>query len=254
MKTIVIGATGATGLDLVKQLTENSHFSEILVFVRRDFPLKHPKITPHIIHFDTPESWEHLVQGDVLFSTMGTTLSQSGSKANQWKIDYDIPLQFGKMARKNGVRQQILVSSAMASPNDSFFYPQMKGKLEESTQSQGFERLVIFRPPSLIRPKTTRFGEKIWVKVLHFFNSFGFLKTMKPMTTEFLAQKMIKASLETKRVFLSKKPKIFGKCSPYFFIQKAENKIKITYLLPKTLLKFYILAKFFFTLYFFILV
>lgn len=91
MKAIIIGATGAVGKDLVELLLKNDPFTEIVVFVRRDFPIKHPKITQHLINFDQPEEWRHLVQGDVLFSAMGTTLRQAKSKENQWKIDYTYP-------------------------------------------------------------------------------------------------------------------------------------------------------------------
>lgn len=206
MKAIIIGATGAVGKDLVELLIKNDQFTEVLVFVRRDFPVKHPKITQHIINFDKPEEWKHWVQGDVLFSAMGTTLKQAGSKGNQWKIDYSYQYEFAKIAHENGIEQLILVSSANANEKSPFFYMKMKGALEEALKKLAFGRLVIFRPPLLIRKNSDRSGENISAKILQFFNTFGLFKKMKPMPTEFLAQRMMEASLQTEKGIFTKEP------------------------------------------------
>lgn len=199
MKAIIIGATGSTGKNVVNQLIKNELFTEIILFVRRDFSLKHEKIRTHIINFDKPEEWKSLVQGDVLFSCLGTTLKQAGSKENQWKIDYDYQYEFAKTAKENGVKQLILVSSMGANAHSSFFYMKMKGKLEEAVKKLNFDRLVIFRPPALERENSDRMGENIGVKVIKFLNKLGFLKEMKPMTTEYLAEKMVTQSLATEK-------------------------------------------------------
>ena len=39
----------------------------------------------------------------MLFSCLGTTLKAAGSKDKQWYIDYQIPLQFAQIAKRNGV-------------------------------------------------------------------------------------------------------------------------------------------------------
>lgn len=197
MKAIIIGATGATGKDLVNQLITNENFSEILVFVRREFPIKHPKITQYIVDFNHLEQSRNFIKGDVLFSCLGTTLKQAGSKENQWKIEHDYQYNFAKIAQENGVPQLVLVSSVGANKNSFIFYSKMKGKTEESVKSLNFKRLVVFRPPSLIRKNSDRAGENFGVKMISFLNNLGILKSWKPMHTEFLALKMIKASLQT---------------------------------------------------------
>lgn len=206
MKAIVIGATGAVGKDLVLQLLDNENFSEVKIFVRRNLDLENQKLTQHIINFDKSEAWQDWVQGDVLFSTMGTTLKQAKSKENQWKIDHDYPLQFAKIAQKNGVKQQVLVSSASANVRSPFFYMKMKGKLEEAMKTIGFERLIILRPPALIRKNSDRAGENLAVKIIQFFNKLGLFKSMKPMPTEFLAQRMINFALQSEKGIFIKEP------------------------------------------------
>lgn len=194
MNAIVVGATGATGKDLVELLLKNESFKQVDVFVRRKLDIEHERLNIHVIDFDMPEQWGHLVKGDVLFSCLGTTLKTAGSKEAQWKIDYDYQYAFAKQAKVNDVSHYVLVSATGSSPDSSFFYPRMKGKLEEAVKALGFQKLTIFRPPLLIRKNTNRAGEVIGYKILTFLNRFGIAKSQKPITTESLAQAMIDAT------------------------------------------------------------
>src|SRR5215213_2193835 len=103
MHALLIGATGATGKDLLNLLLKDETFHQIDIFVRRKLELQHEKLHVHVIDFDKPEQWQHLVKGDVLFSCLGTTLKVAGSKEAQWKIDYDYQYNFAKAARENNV-------------------------------------------------------------------------------------------------------------------------------------------------------
>ena len=72
----------------------------------------------------------------------------------------------------------------------------MKGKLEEAVKALGFPKIVIMRPPILVRENSERTMEVIGVKVLRFFNRLGLLRSQKPMETKRLAAAMI-ASVQT---------------------------------------------------------
>ena len=72
MKALVLGATGAVGRHIVESLIDNHEIQEIHVFVRRQVTYTSPKVTVHIVNFDEPREWAHLVTGDILFSAMGT--------------------------------------------------------------------------------------------------------------------------------------------------------------------------------------
>jgi len=196
MKALVIGATGATGKDLVDQLAENDAFDAVSLFVRRPLEYNHSKVEIHIVDFDNVEDWKNQLVGDVLFSCMGTTLKQAGSKEAQWKVDYDYQYNVAKAAREMGVSHYALVSSTGAKADSPFFYMQMKGKLEDAVKTLGFRRTVIVRPPSLIRKNSDRWAEAVSVKILKFVNKIGLFRSMAPVDTDLVAKALIDHTLE----------------------------------------------------------
>ena len=191
MKAIVLGATGAVGLDLVEMLLKDDTFSGVEVFVRRAMPMENGKLTTHIVDFKQLKDWQDMIKGDVVFSCMGTTLKAAGSRERQYEIDYTYQLEFAQAAHSNGVPIYILVSSTMANANSKLFYTRMKGELEEAIQQLHFQKEVIMRPPLLIRKNTTKTDEKVVVVVLKVLNALGLFKKQRPMPTEVVAKAMI---------------------------------------------------------------
>jgi len=194
MNAIVIGATGATGRDLLKQLLEDSAFKTVIIFVRKDPGFTHPKLTTFVVDFNNIPSWAEEVRGSVLFSTLGTTRAQAGSKEAQWTVDYDYQYEIAKIARRNGVKIMELMSSIGADPQSKFFYTRMKGELEQAIQRLEFPKLIITRPPSLVRRKTKRLGEKISVILLRIITAFGLFHSFRPMKTQDVAKVMIRTA------------------------------------------------------------
>ena len=168
MKALVIGATGATGRDLVNQLLTDKDYDEVNVFVRRPLTVESPKLKTHIVDFEKPEKWKDLVNGDVAFSCLGTTLKDAGSKEAQRKVDYDYQYNFAKAAKENEVEDYILVSSYGANPKSKIFYSRMKGELEQSIKALHFNKLMIFQPGMLDRKDSERTGEVLSGKIIKF--------------------------------------------------------------------------------------
>lgn len=192
MKALVLGATGAIGKDLVSQLLQDEAFDRVDIFVRREVPASSDKLVVHVVDFDHPEQWAGELTGDVLFSTLGTTIRAAGSQPAQWKVDYTYQLQAAQSARKNGVPVYALVSSVGADAKSRIFYSKMKGALDRDVQALGFEGCFILRPPSLIRKGSDRLGEKIGVVALRAFNAIGLMRSFTPMPTEAVAAAMIR--------------------------------------------------------------
>ena len=193
MKALIIGATGATGKDLVTLLLNDNAYSEVHCFVRKPMSITHPKLYAHVVNFETPEAWADLLHGDVAFSCLGTTLAVAGSKDAQWRVDYDYQYAFAERCKNNGVPTFVLVSGAGAKAQSKLFYNRMKGALEEAVKKLNFPRLLIFQPSILIRSNSDRSGENFTVKAFKFLNKLGILKRYRPMPTEVLAEKMLSA-------------------------------------------------------------
>ncbi len=193
MKALVIGATGATGKDLVGALLMDPFYKEVVTFVRRLTGLSHPKLTEIVTDFDNLQEVSGAIKGNVLFSCLGTTLKAAGSKDKQRHVDYEIPAKFAQIAKANGVSRIVLLSAYGASSSSSVFYSKLKGQLEDSITSLGFDQYVIFRPGLLLRKDTDRTGERISAAALHFLNALGILRKFKPLPTSILAEKMTMA-------------------------------------------------------------
>ena len=197
MKTaIVIGATGLVGKALIQQLLASAHVSKVVVLARRSTGVIDPKLKEHIIAFDLLELWQDLVEGDVLFSALGTTLKQAGGKEAQYRIDYIYQYEVAAAAARNGVPQYVLVSSAGANPQSRVFYSRMKGGLEEAVKKLSFRSIYLLQPSLLVgaRPEE-RMGEKIGYRMLKGLNAIGVLKKYRPIEDKMVAHAMVQAAL-----------------------------------------------------------
>jgi aspartate-semialdehyde dehydrogenase len=99
---IIIGATGLVGNQLLRKLLLDTTFSQVKIFVRRPTTITHEKLQEKIIDFRNIELIKNEITGDVLFSSLGTTLKQAGSKAAQYEVDYTYQYQFAQFANENG--------------------------------------------------------------------------------------------------------------------------------------------------------
>ncbi|WP_265130597.1 NAD(P)H-binding protein [Chryseobacterium oranimense] len=194
MKALVIGATGATGKDLVKQLLNDKEFEEIDIFVRKPVDIQNDKLNVHIVDFEKPEEWKDKVKGDIAFSCLGTTLKDAGSKEAQRKVDFDYQYEFAKAAKENDVEDYVLVSAYGANPKSKIFYSKMKGELEEAVKQLHFNKITIFKPGMLERKDSERTGEVLGSRIIKFANKLGLLESQKPLPTDVLAKAMINSS------------------------------------------------------------
>ena len=123
---LILGGTGATGQELVKLLLKDSTFGKVSMFVRRKINIQNKKLSIHVIDFSRLDDYADLIIGDVLFSALGTTLSDAGSKTNQHLVDFEYQYNFAKIASNNGTDIFSLVSSYGANPNSIFFIQSLK--------------------------------------------------------------------------------------------------------------------------------
>ena len=195
LKALVIGATGATGRELVNTLINDEDFNQVSIFVRKAPDLEHEKLKIHIIDFNEIIKHKELIKGDILFSALGTTKKEAGGKQRQYIIDYTYQYEFAKIAAENGVDQLSLVSSIGANPKSFMFYPKMKGELESDVKKLKFKKIDIFQPPILIRqPEVIRKVEKKAISIIQKLNKLGILKSQQPLMVSNLAERMVKTA------------------------------------------------------------
>lgn len=193
MKAIIIGATGATGKDLVHALLRDPDYTEVVTLIRRSSGLRHQKYVEVITDFEKLGEVSDIIRGDVWFSCLGTTRKAAGSREKQWCIDYDIPLKFAEIARRNGIPKAVLLSAYGASASSRVFYSRLKGSLDAAVIKLGFDSCLIFRPGFLLRRDTDRPGERLIAHALKFVNRLSLLKKFRPMPTSILAEKLAEA-------------------------------------------------------------
>lgn len=192
---LVIGATGLVGEQLILQLLDHPEFDKVVVFGRRKTGLNHPRLEEILIDFDQPESWAERVKGDVVFSSLGTTIKTAKTKENQYRVDFTYQYEFAKAASQNGVSAYVLVSSLGADSKSLVFYSRMKGELDEAVAKLPFRKTIIVRPSILDgNRKEKRPAEKVSLAIMRFFSKI-ILKKYRPTPVDLLADKMIKLAL-----------------------------------------------------------
>jgi uncharacterized protein YbjT (DUF2867 family) len=202
---LIIGATGLIGKKLTEQLFNDPYYEVVRIFVRRPGGFSHPKLEEFVIDFDQPETWKSKVTGDVLFSTLGTTIKTAKTQANQYKVDFTYQYEFARAASENKVPNYVLVSSAGADPQSRLFYSRMKGDLEEAVKKLPFRKIVIMQPSLLDGERQEkRPAEKISLSIARSLTKIVFRK-YRPAKAEVVARAMIKSvsdhSLPARQVF-----------------------------------------------------
>lgn len=103
---------------------------------------------------------------EAVICCLGTTLKQAGTKAAQEKVDLRLPLLLAALAKRQGVKHFICISSMGANSQSPFFYNRLKGQLEEGLTMMDFECLTLVRPSLLLgKHKDKRMGEELMQKV-----------------------------------------------------------------------------------------
>ena len=162
-RALVIGATGATGAQLLSLLLESDNWDKITTITRK--PVlngeNHKKLNQIVIDsFDnldqTAESW---VGHDSFFNCIGTTRKIAGGAKQFVDIEFGISLKCAELASKVKIPNASLISAGGANANawaadwiHPLLYTKTIGMKEETlTKHYSFDNVSIFRPGMLIR-------------------------------------------------------------------------------------------------------
>ena len=192
----VFGSTGLIGSNLLKYLEHDTYFSKVNVITRKPIHFKNSKFKNIVIDFSDINSIQNsLKNSQIVFVSIGTTQSKVNWDLKKYKkIDYEIPINIAKAAKKLNIKKYLIVSSAGADINAKGFYLSLKGQIESDIIKIGIKNTYIFRPSLLLGTrKENRVGEKIAQVIMPLF-SFLLPKKYRPINAESVAKSMINLS------------------------------------------------------------
>ena len=192
---VVIGSTGLTGSQVVKQLLREGSFSQIIAICRSkasalDADFNNPKV--RVLQFDF-KNWASLelqvssfigTAQAIFFCSLGTTIKVAGSEVAFKKVDHDYTVNFARLAQTCRAEQLIIISALGADKNSTVFYNRTKGEMEEDVQLEYSGKLYFLRPSLLLGDrKEFRFGERVAILLAPIYSSlmFGSLKRYVPV-------------------------------------------------------------------------
>nr|XP_033784368.1 oxidoreductase HTATIP2 [Geotrypetes seraphini] len=166
----ILGASGETGKELLKELVKNRIFSKVTIVGRRKLTFDdeaYKDVVQEVVDFDRLDEYSSAFQGhDVGFCCLGTTKAKSG-EAGFIRVDHDYVLKSAQLAKAGGCTHFNLQSSKGADKSSSFLYLRVKGEVEAEIEHLDFDRYTIFRPAFLMCDRAeNRLGERIFQTVL----------------------------------------------------------------------------------------
>lgn len=198
-KAILLGASGLIGTHLLSLLLNSSTYDQVLILVRKELNIQHPKLRQLIVDFELLNQYAHEIKGDVVFCCLGTTKSKTPDPAQYRKIDLQYPVDVAWMAQSNGAEQYHLISALGANRNSSIFYSKLKGEAEHEIKAVPFKAIHIYQPSLLDGDrKESRSGEHTMIRIMHILNPLliGPLKKYRSIQVSKVAMAMFRKSTE----------------------------------------------------------
>ena len=199
---VIIGATGAVGKEILKEILGSEYYERIYVLGRNSI-LRLPedgRLTKIVIDFENMRFDTSILNDADVFSSLGTTIKIAGSKENQRKIDVDYTVNFAKLC-EGKIRSFNVVSAIGANSKSKNFYNSLKGELEDKLKEMNLGTLRIFQPSLLISKRDDkRFLEELFIKISSLFQILlkGKMKKYSPIEASLLGKVIVRFATENK--------------------------------------------------------
>ena len=199
---VIIGATGAVGKEILKEILGTEYYERIYVLGRNSISRlpEDDRLTKIVIDFENMRFDTSILDDADVFAALGTTIKIAGSKENQRKIDVDYTVNFAKLCEEK-VRSFNVVSAIGANSKSKNFYNSLKGELEDKLKEMNLGTLRIFQPSLLIsKREDKRFLEEIFMKIAPIFQFVlkGKTKKYSPIEASLLGKVIVRFATENK--------------------------------------------------------
>ena len=199
---VIIGATGAVGKEILKEILSCEYYERIYVLGRNSISRlpEDDKLTKIVIDFENMRFDTSILDNADIFASLGTTIKIAGSKENQRKIDVDYTVNFAKLC-EGKVRSFNVVSAIGANSKSKNFYNSLKGELEVKLKEMNLGILRIFQPSLLIsKREDERFFEELFIKISPIFQILlkGKAKKYSPIDVSLLGKEMVRFAVDYK--------------------------------------------------------
>ncbi|KAG9028260.1 Protein fmp52, mitochondrial [Tulasnella sp. UAMH 9824] len=192
---LLLGATGATGKKVLRDLLASNHFSRVVEAGRRVTPTESlqdatgkEKLTQKTIDFEKlEESGLKDEKVDAIVIVLGTSKAQAGSAEAFEKIDREYVINAAKAAKTGDPKQRVVyLSSVGANANSHFLYTRSKGLTEQGLAAL-YSDCIVFRPGLL---KEAERGEPRLVEIIYGY-PFLFLLDSSTLTKFLFPSKVL---------------------------------------------------------------
>ena len=199
---VIIGATGAVGKEILKEILSCEYYERIYVLGRNSISRlpEDDKLTKIVIDFENMRFDTSILDNADIFASLGTTIKIAGSKENQRKIDVDYTVNFAKLC-EGKVRSFNVVSAIGANSKSKNFYNSLKGELEDKLKEMNLGILRSFQPSLLIcKREDERFFEELFIKISPIFQILlkGKAKKYSPIEVSLLGKEMVRFAVDYK--------------------------------------------------------
>ena len=199
---VIIGATGAVGREILKEILGSEYYERVYVLGRNSITSlpNEERLTKIIIDFENINFDTSILENADVFASLGTTIKIAGSKENQRKIDVDYTVNFAKLC-EGKVRSFNVVSAIGANSKSKNFYNSLKGELEDKLKEMNLGILRIFQPSLLIsKREDERFFEELFIKISPIFQILlkGKAKKYSPIEVSLLGKEMVRFAVDYK--------------------------------------------------------
>ena len=187
---LILGATGAVGHEVLKELLANYTNFNIYVLVRKKINLDATNLNQIIVNnFHEPINELNNLNIDHLIISFGTTIKKAGSQKKFREVDYIIPKKIIDSVFHKKISIS-LVSSYGVKENTRNFYLSVKKELEDYCFLIGPRCLLIYRPSILdAKRKEFRISESIGILIGNqLIKYIPYLSKYRPMNIKTLAK------------------------------------------------------------------